>query len=120
MSGINKAILVGHLGKEPDLRHLVDDVAVLSFPLATSEFISREGRKIEETEWHNIVMWRGLAESAFKVLTKGTLICIEGKIRTRAFIDKEGIKKYTTEIVAEHFTILGRSSDFTDKLTTII
>lgn len=114
MSGINKVILVGHLGKESDLRSL-NDVAVLSFPLATSEFIKREGIKVEETEWHNIVMWRSLAEIAFKVLKKGALIYLEGKARTRSFTDKEGIKKYTTEIVAEHFAILSRDSDFTDK-----
>ena len=67
---------------------------------------------VEQTEWHNIVMWRGLAEVAAKYLQKGKLVYIEGKIRTRSFEDKEGIKKYTTEIVAENFTMLGRKSDF--------
>jgi single-strand DNA-binding protein len=112
MSGINKVILVGHLGKDPEIRHLEGGVAVASFPLATSETFNKDGRKVEQTEWHNIVMWRGLADVAAKYLQKGKLVYIEGKIRTRSFEDREGIKKYTTEIVAENFTMLGRKSDF--------
>jgi len=112
MSGINKVILVGHLGKDPEVRHLEGNVSVASFPLATSETYNKDGRKIEQTEWHNIVMWRGLADVASKYLQKGKLVYIEGKLRTRSFEDKEGHKKYTTEIVAETFTMLGRKSDF--------
>ena len=112
MSGINKVILVGHLGKDPEVRHLEGGVAVASFPLATSETFNKEGRKVEQTEWHNIVMWRGLADVAAKFLQKGKLVYIEGKLRTRSFEDKEGIKKYTTEVVAENFTMLGRKTDF--------
>jgi single-strand DNA-binding protein len=112
MSGINKVILVGHLGKDPEVRNLEGGVSVTSFPLATSETFNKDGRKVEQTEWHNIVMWRGLAEVAAKFLSKGKLVYIEGKLRTRSFEDKEGIKKYTTEIVAENFTMLGRKSDF--------
>src|SRR3954471_15605081 len=112
MSGINKVILVGHLGKNPDVRSLEGGVAVASFPLATSETFNKDGRKVEQTEWHNIVMWRGLADVAAKYLQKGKLVYIEGKIRTRSFEDKEGIKKYTTEVVAENFTMLGRKTDF--------
>ncbi len=112
MSGINKVILVGHLGKDPEVRHLEGGVSVASFPLATSETYNKDGRKIEQTEWHNIVMWRGLADVASKYLQKGKLVYIEGKLRTRSFEDKEGHKKYTTEIVAENFTMLGRKSDF--------
>lgn len=114
MSGINKVILVGHLGKDPEIRYLEGGVSVASFPLATSETFNKDGRKVEQTEWHNIVMWRGLADVAAKFLQKGKLVYIEGKIRTRSFEDKEGIKKYTTEIVAENFTMLGRKSDFED------
>jgi len=117
MSGINKVILVGHLGKDPEIRHLEGGVAVASFPLATSETFNKDGRKVEQTEWHNIVMWRGLADVAAKFLQKGKLVYIEGKIRTRQFEDREGIKKYTTEIVAENFTMLGRKSDFEDTNT---
>ncbi len=112
MSGINKVILVGHLGKDPEVRHLEGNVSVASFPLATSETYNKDGKKIEQTEWHNIVMWRGLADVASKYLQKGKLVYIEGKLRTRSFEDKEGHKKYTTEIVAENFTMLGRKSDF--------
>ena len=112
MSGINKVILVGHLGKDPEVRHLEGGVAVASFPLATSESFTKDGKRVEQTEWHNIVMWRGLADVAAKYLQKGKLVYIEGKLRTRSFEDKEGIKKYTTEIVAENFTMLGRKSDF--------
>lgn len=112
MSGINKVILVGHLGKDPEIRYLEGGVSVSSFPLATSETFNKDGRKVEQTEWHNIVMWRGLADVAAKFLQKGKLVYIEGKLRTRSFEDKEGHKRYTTEVVAENFTLLGRKSDF--------
>ena len=107
-------ILIGHLGKDPELRSLEGGVSVTSFPLATSETFNKDGQRVEQTEWHNIVMWRGLADLAAKFLQKGKLVYIEGKLRTRSFEDKEGIKKYTTEIVAENFTMLGRKSDFED------
>lgn len=112
MSSVNKVILVGHLGKDPELRYLEGNVSVASFPLATSESFNKDGKKVEQTEWHNIVMWRGLADVAAKYLTKGRLVYIEGKLRTRSYEDKEGIRRYTTEIVAESFNILGRKSDF--------
>lgn len=112
MSGINKVILVGHLGKDPEVRHLEGNITVTSFPLATSETYNKDGRKVEQTEWHNIVMWRGLADVAAKYLQKGKLVYIEGKLRTRSYEDKEGIKRYATEVVAENFTLLGRKSDF--------
>ncbi|WP_428327492.1 single-stranded DNA-binding protein [Mucilaginibacter sp.] len=112
MSGVNKVILVGHLGKDPEARSLEGGVSVVSFPLATSESFNKDGRKVEQTEWHNIVMWRGLADVAAKFLQKGKLVYIEGKLRTRSFEDKEGVKKYTTEVVAENFTLLGRKTDF--------
>ncbi|WP_129714317.1 single-stranded DNA-binding protein [Pedobacter sp. SYP-B3415] len=112
MSGINKVILVGHLGKDPEVRHLEGGVTVASFPLATSETYNKDGKRVEQTEWHNIVLWRGLAEVASKYLQKGKLVYIEGKLRTRSFEDKERIKKYVTEVVAENFTMLGRKSDF--------
>jgi single-strand DNA-binding protein len=112
MSGINKVILVGHLGKDPEIRQLEGGVSVASFPLATSETYNKDGKKVEQTEWHNIVLWRSLAEVAAKFLQKGKLVYIEGKLRTRSFEDKDGIKKYTTEVVAENFTMLGRKTDF--------
>jgi single-strand DNA-binding protein len=112
MSGVNKVILIGHLGKDPEARQLEGGVSVVSFPMATSETFNKDGRKVEQTEWHNIVMWRGLADVAAKFLQKGKLVYIEGKLRTRSFEDKEGVKKYTTEVVAENFTLLGRKTDF--------
>src|SRR5471030_629033 len=112
MSGINKVILVGHLGKDPEVRYLEGGVSVASFPLATTETFNKDGKKVEQTEWHNIVLWRSLADVAGKFLQKGKLVYIEGKLRTRSFEDKEGIKKYTTERVAENFTMLGRKTDF--------
>lgn len=112
MSGINKVILVGHLGKDPEYRHLEDGVAVASFPLATSETVLKDGKRTELTEWHNIVLWRGLADIASQMLGKGKLVYIEGKLKTRSFESREGVKKFTTEIVAENFKLLGRKTDF--------
>ncbi|MDR6735836.1 MULTISPECIES: single-stranded DNA-binding protein [unclassified Sphingobacterium] len=112
MSGVNKVILVGHLGKDPEIRYLEGNVSVASFPLATSETYNKDGKRVEQTEWHNIVMWRGLADVAVKYLTKGKLVYIEGRLRTRTYEDKEGIRRYATEVVAETFTLLGRKSDF--------
>ena len=118
MSGINKVILVGHVGKDPEFRILDGDVAVLSFPLATTDHYLKDGIKVEQTEWHNIVMWRGLAEAASKLIKKNTLIYVEGKARTRSFVSKESIKKYITEIIIEQFTLLGRKSDFEEFVET--
>jgi single-strand DNA-binding protein len=106
MSGINKVILAGHLGKDPELRILPGNVAALSFPLATSELVGKGEAKKGQSEWHNIVMWRSLAESAAQLLKKGDLVYLEGKVRTRSFTDKNGIKKYATEVVAESFNLL--------------
>ncbi|UIR55540.1 single-stranded DNA-binding protein [Sphingobacterium sp. SRCM116780] len=112
MSGVNKVILVGHLGKDPEIRYLDNNVSVASFPLATSETFNRDGKRVEQTEWHTVVLWRGLADVAAKYLAKGKLVYIEGRLRTRSYEDKEGIRRYSTEIVAENFTLLGRKSDF--------
>lgn len=112
MSGINKVILVGNLGKDPEIRHLEGNISVAKFSLATSEvYKNKDGNRVETTEWHNIVMWRGLAESAEKILKKGSLVYVEGKIRSRQYNDKEGNKRYITEIVADTMTLLNRKSD---------
>ncbi len=113
MSGINKVILVGNLGKDPEVRHLEGGAVVAKFPLATSEtYKTKDGQRVDQTEWHNVVMWRGLAESAEKYLRKGSLVYIEGKIRTRSWDDKDGNKRYATEIVADTMTMLtGRKND---------
>jgi single-strand DNA-binding protein len=106
MSGVNKVILVGRLGKDPDVRHLESGAAVANFPIATSEtYKDKNGNKVEQTEWHNIVLWRGLAEIAEKYLQKGKLIYIEGKLRTRSW-EKEGVTRYTTEVVGDQMTML--------------
>jgi len=106
--GINKVILVGNVGKDPEVRHLDSGVAVTTFPLATSEtYRNKEGQKVTNTEWHNIVLWRGLAEIAEKYVKKGNPLYIEGKIRTRSWDDKEGNKRYTTEIIADNMQMLG-------------
>lgn len=112
MSGVNKVILVGHLGKDPEVRYLEGNVTVASFPLATTDTYNKDGKRVEQTEWHNIVMWRGLADVASKYLHKGRLVYIEGKLRTRNYEDKEGIRRYITEVVVDNFTLLGRKSDF--------
>ncbi len=111
MSGVNKAILVGNLGKDPEIRSLDSGVKVATFSLATTEsYKDREGKKVESTEWHNIVLWRGLAEVAEKYLKKGNSIYVEGRIKTRSWDDKDGNKRYTTEIVADNMTMLGSRS----------
>ena len=110
---INRVILVGRLGKDPEVRHLENDVTVANFPIATTEsYKDKSGQKVETTEWHNIVLWRGLARVAESYLKKGDLVYIEGKIRTRSWDDKEGNKRYTTEIYGENMTMLsGKNSE---------
>jgi len=105
---INKAILVGNVGKDPDIRHLDSGVAVATFPLATSEtYVAKSGEKVTTTEWHNIVLWRGLADVADKYVRKGKQLYIEGRIRTRSYEDKDGQKKYITEIYGDVMKMLG-------------
>ncbi|MCL3778969.1 single-stranded DNA-binding protein [Prolixibacteraceae bacterium JC049] len=109
---VNKVILVGNVGRDPEVRYLDSGVAVASFPLATSEsYTSKTGEKVTTTEWHNIVLWRGLAEVAEKYVTKGRQLYIEGRIRTRSYDDKEGNKRYMTEIYGDNMQMLGRKDD---------
>ena len=108
---VNKVILVGNVGKDPEVRYVESNVAVANFPLATSErgYTSRSGAQIpERTEWHNIVLWRGLAEVAEKYVKKGTQLYIEGKLRTRSWTDNNNVVRYTTEIFADNMEILSR------------
>ncbi len=108
MAGVNKVILVGNLGKDPEVRSLDSGVKVASFPLATNEYFKgKDGNRVEQTEWHNIVLWRGMAELAEKYLKKGSLIYLEGRIRTRQWEDKEGNKRYNTEIIGDVMNFLG-------------
>lgn len=106
--GVNKVILVGNVGKDPDVRHLDSGVSVANFSLATSEtYRNKENQKVTNTEWHNIVVWRRLAEIVEKYVKKGDPLYIEGKIRTRSYDDKDGNKKYITEIFADNMQMLG-------------
>ena len=109
MAGVNKVILIGHLGKDPEVRYLEGGVAVANFSLATSEsYKDKQGNRIDQTEWHNIVVWRGLADIAEKFLKKGSQVYVEGRLRTRSWDDKEKVKRYITEIVAENLVLLGK------------
>ena len=111
---VNKVILIGNVGKDPEVRYLDNNVAVANLTLATTErgYTQTNGTVVpDRTEWHNIVLWRGLAEVAEKYVRKGSQIYIEGKIRTRTWDDKEGNKRYTTEIYADNMQLLGKRPD---------
>lgn len=108
MSGINKVILVGHLGKDPEVKHLESGAVVANFSIATSEKWTDKtsGEVKENTEWHNIVIWRGLAEVVEKYLKKGSQVYLEGKLVTRSW-EKDGVTRYTTEVVVNNMVMLG-------------
>lgn len=110
MSGVNKAILLGNLGADPEVRTLENGVKVANFRIATSESYKdrNTGERITRTEWHNIVLWRGLAEVAERFLHKGDQIFVEGKLQTRTYQDKDGQNRYVTEVVANEMTMLGK------------
>ena len=108
---VNKVILIGNVGKDPDVRYIENNVCVANFTLATTErgYTTQSGVQIpDKTEWHNIVAWRGLAEVAEKYVRKGTQLYIEGKIRTRSWEDQNKIRRYTTEIYVDNMELLGR------------
>ncbi len=104
---LNKVMLIGNLGRDPEVRYFDSGIAKAQFPIATSEtYKDKSGEKVTQTEWHNVVAWRGLAEVVEKYVKKGDKIYIEGKIRTRSYDDKDGVKKYVTEIVADNLQML--------------
>lgn len=109
MAGINKVILVGNLGQQPELRYTPNGIAVCSLRMATSESYTdrASGEKVTTTEWHNVVLWRGLAETAGKYLKTGSQVYIEGKLKTRQWQDQQGQNRYTTEVVADVMQLLG-------------
>jgi single-strand DNA-binding protein len=110
MSGVNKVILIGHLGADPETRTIESGAKVANFSIATTErYKDKNGNPVDKTEWHNVVMWRGLADVAEKWLKKGSQVYVEGKLRTRSWDDQNGNKRYTTEILAENMTMLGGS-----------
>ena len=111
MAGINKAILIGRLGREPEVRYTPSGVAVANFSIATSEeWKDREtGEKQERTEWHKIVAWRRLGEICGEYLKKGSQVYIEGRLQTRDWEDRDGNRRYTTEIIAQNMQMLDRA-----------
>ncbi len=112
MAGVNKVILLGHLGKDPETFTFENGVKKVSFSLATTEsYKDKDGNRVDQTEWHNVVLWRGLADVAEKYLNKGSQVYVEGKIKTRSWDDKDGNKRYTTEIYADNMTMLGGKRD---------
>lgn len=112
MAGLNKVMLIGYLGKDPETKQLDGGATVCKFPIATSEtWKDKDGNRKEATEWHNVVLWRQLAEIADKYLRKGQLLYLEGKIKTRSWEDSQGIKRYATEILGDTFTMLGKKTD---------
>ena len=107
-TGVNKVILIGNLGRDPEIQRLENGVKKASFSLATTEvYKNKDGEKTQHTEWHNIVLWRGLAEVAENYLKKGNTIYVEGRIRKREWEDKEGQKRYSTDILGDAMTMLG-------------
>ncbi len=112
MKGLNKVLLLGNLGKDPEVATLEGNVKVAKFSLATTESYKDENGQLQShTEWHSIVLWRGLAELAEKYLRKGSSVHIEGKNRTRSYDDKQGVKRYVTEIIAEQLILLDKKED---------
>jgi single-strand DNA-binding protein len=109
---VNKVILVGNVGKDPETKYLDNNLVVSKFPLATSEtYKNRNGESVTNTEWHNVVLWRGLAEMADKYITKGKQLYIEGRIKTRSYDDANGNKRYITEINGDIVQMLGRKGE---------
>ncbi|HEX9699278.1 MAG TPA: single-stranded DNA-binding protein [Acidobacteriota bacterium] len=109
--GVNKVILIGNLGKDPELRYTQNGTAVANFTLATTDSWTKDGETQERTEWHTIVAWAKLAEICGQYLTKGRQVYIEGRIQTRKWEDRDGNTRYTTEIVAQNMQMLGSRGD---------
>lgn len=115
MRGVNRVVLIGNLGREPDLQHLEGNIAVAKFPLATTEtYKDKSGTLISQTEWHTVVLWRGLAELAQRYLHKGSLIYLEGRIRTRNWEDKDKNRRFSTEIIGDNLVMLDKRKEQTD------
>ena len=112
MRTVNRVILIGNLGKDPDVQYLEGNIGVAKFSLATTEtYKDRGGKLVSQTEWHTVVLWRGLADLAQKYLHKGSLVYIEGRLRTRSWEDKEGNKKFATEVVGDNLIMLDKRGE---------
>ena len=109
---LNKVMLIGNLGKDPEVRHLENGTAVANFSIATSESYKdrNSGEVISNTDWHNVVVWRGLADVAEKYLKKGDKVYLEGKLRSRSYQDQQGVTKYITEVVVDDMVMLGNKN----------
>ena len=119
MRGVNRVMLIGNLGKDPDVQHLEGNIAVAKFPLATTEtFKDRSGKLVSQTEWHTVVLWRGLAELAQKYLHKSSLVYIEGRLKTRSWEDKDHNKKFATEVIGDNLIMLDKRSDASHTATS--
>ncbi len=117
---LNKVMLIGNVGKDPEIRHLENDSVVASIALATTErYRDKNGEWQEQTEWHNIVCWRALAERVEKYVKKGTQLYVEGRIKTNNWVDKEGQKRYSVEILADSVQLLGKRQDSQPATQTI-
>ncbi len=116
---LNKVILIGRLGKDPEMRVTPQGIAVTTFNVATNEsYKDREGKQVEQTEWHRVVAWRKLAEICGQYLKKGSLVYIEGKMKTRTYDDKDGVKKYVTETIADQMQMLDGRRDAGERATS--
>ena len=112
MSGVNKVILVGHLGSDPEIRYTPSGTPVGNFRVATTErWMSKNGERGERTEWHRIVVWGKLAEICAEYLVKGKQVYLEGRLQTRQWQDKEGVKRFTTEVTANNMVMLGKAGE---------
>lgn len=112
MRGVNKVMLIGNLGRDPECQVLEGNIPVAKFPLATTEmYKDKTGKQQSQTEWHTVVLWRGLADLAQKYLHKGSLVYVEGRLRTRSWEDREGVKKFATEIVGDSLIMLEKRGD---------
>lgn len=112
MRGVNRVTLIGNLGKDPDVQYLEGNIGVAKFSLATTEtYKDKTGRLVSQTEWHTVVLWRGLADLAQKYLRKGSLVFIEGRLKTRSWDDRDGNKKFATEIVGENLIMLDKRNE---------
>ncbi|HXS36564.1 MAG TPA: single-stranded DNA-binding protein [Flavipsychrobacter sp.] len=119
MRGVNRVMLIGNLGRDPDLQYLEGNIAVAKFPLATTEtFKDKNGNLVSQTEWHTVVLWRGLAELAHKYLHKGSLVFIEGRLRTRNWEDKDKNRRFSTEVVGDNLVMLDKRKDNSDLQST--
>lgn len=115
MRGVNKVILIGNVGKDPDLQYVEGNIPVAKFPMATTEmYKDRNGNQASQTEWHTVVLWRALAELAQKFVHKGSVIYVEGRIRSRHWEDKDKIRRSSTEIVADNLVMLDKRKDDTN------